>query len=172
MVLPWIHTKKLYCFALDDYPLLQLLLWHKLLDIILPIISFVLVLIVVISLCTKSESRFFKSQLSYLSIPSFSLTWLTGVLFLTFDIDRSISTILYQHPRTSRIEDWLLPFKQSIYLIFTLIGRYQQFIINIRELNVLNNDYLLCSFLVTSQSSHLESWGSHFSLPKVLILNL
>ena len=120
------------------------------------------------------QSRFFKSQLSYLSIPSFSLTWwwwLTGVLFLTFDIDRSISTILYQHPRTSHIEDWLLPFKQSIYLIFTLIGRYQQFIINIRELNILNNDYLLCSFLFTSQSSHLEWWGSHFSLPKVLILN-
>jgi hypothetical protein len=122
-------------------------------------------------------SRFFKSQLSYLSIPSFSLPWLTGVLFLTFDIDRSTSTILNQHPRTSRIEDWLLPFKQSIYLIFTLIGRYQQFIINNRECQVLNNDYLLCSLeihfpefsswimrfsLLTSQGSHLESLEIHF----------
>jgi hypothetical protein len=55
MVLPWFCNEKLYCFALNDYPLLQLLLWHKLLDIIFPIISFALALIVVISLCTKSE---------------------------------------------------------------------------------------------------------------------
>jgi hypothetical protein len=124
------------------------------------------------TLISRQNRDFLNLSCLYLSIPSFSSLWLTGVLFLTFDIDRSTSSMLYQHPRTSRIEDWLLPFKQSIYLIFTLIGRYQQFIINIRELNVLNNDYLLCSFLFTSQSSHLESWSSHFSLPKVLILNL
>jgi hypothetical protein len=47
----------------------------------------------------------FKSQLSYLSIPSFSfltLWWLTGVLFLTFDIDRSTSTILFIKIRKRR----------------------------------------------------------------------
>jgi hypothetical protein len=101
-----------------------------------------------------SATRFFKSQLYYLSNPSFS--WLTGVLF-------SLLTLIGRYQqffiniRERHVSKTELPFKLSIYLIFTLIGRYQQFIINIRELNVLNNDYLSCSFLVTSQSSHLES---------------